>query len=113
VGIAETLRRSGLELGCLVGSVVNHEVMSKPGREINLGTSLAGTRLLARRHPAYRGRERDLLRLYGTWEGPPSGGLADRLVVAVKPRLGAVGVERRGWAVRDSLLDQPVLGGVS
>jgi hypothetical protein len=39
--------------------------------------------------------------------------LADRLVVAVKLLLGAVGVERRGRAVRDSLLDQPVLGGVS
>lgn len=105
---------SRLRPGCLAGSVVNHEVMSKPGREIGPGTSLAGTRLLARWHPAYRGRERDLLRLYGTWESPALWGrLADRLVVAVKPLLSAVGVERRGRAVRDSLLDQPVLGGVS
>jgi hypothetical protein len=48
------------------------------------------------------------------WEGPAlRGRLADRFVIVVKLLLGAVGVERRGRAVRDSLLDQPVLGGVS
>jgi hypothetical protein len=41
---------------------------------------------------------------------PPAavGGPADRLVVVVKLLLGAVGVERRGRAMRDSLVDQPV-----
>lgn len=37
---------------------------------------------------------------------------ADGLVVAVKSLLGAVGVERRGPVVRDSLMDQPAMGGI-
>ena len=47
----------------------NLEMTSKPGCQCDPGMSLAGARLLARRCPACRRREPDLLRPCGTGEG--------------------------------------------
>src|SRR6266540_3149845 len=43
----------------------------RTGYSFRPGISLAGVRLLARRCPAWRRREPDLLLPYGTWEGMP------------------------------------------
>jgi hypothetical protein len=46
------------------------QMTSEPGRSFCPRMSLAGARRLARRRPAWRRREPDLLLLHGTWGAP-------------------------------------------
>jgi hypothetical protein len=55
--------------GVAVDASLHIEVTSEPGTTFRPGRSLAGVRLLARRCPAWRRREPDLLLPCGTWEG--------------------------------------------
>ncbi len=91
------------------------------------GMSLAETRLLARRCPAWRRHELDLLHLRGTWEGvpgyfgvgcvergrAPSGRNREGLSTVAGRAFGlthssdetpVMGVERRGQVVRDQVV---------
>ena len=92
-----------------------------------LRMSLAETRLLARRCPAWRRHELDLLHLRGTWEGgsgqvgvgcverggAPSGRNREELSTVAGRAFGlahssdealVIGVERRGQVVRDQVV---------
>jgi hypothetical protein len=125
VGIGKTVRSPRFR-GSLVtcrNSIRWHQNRGVVGQP---GMSLAGVRVLARRCPACRRREPGLRLLQGTWEGMPRycgprscgrregvaesvvpvrqrvlsrGVPTDRLVVAVKSLLGAVGVEPRGRVI--------------
>jgi hypothetical protein len=61
--------REGERKRIAVDVSLTEKVASKPGRIDGFGMSLAGTRLLARRCPAWRRREPGLRLAHGTWEG--------------------------------------------
>jgi hypothetical protein len=71
VGIRKTERSPGAVAGVAGDASLQNQVTSKPGVTFWPGISLAGVRLLARRCPAWRRREPDLLLPCGTWEGMP------------------------------------------
>ncbi len=77
------------------------KVASEPGRILSPGMSLAGTRLLARRCPAWRRREPGLRLAHGTWEGVPRYACSSQgRGEGVSRRLQPEGIEYRGGVRR-------------